>query len=435
MGMKDYFLAPLRYRFLLSMSLMLLPLLAVAWSAVSSLHAQRGLMTEIVQEILHEKEPIMRIQDRVQQAVILLTSQREDSREEDFGRFREIENEIDATFAMAGALPLTKEIERSSIETARLQWGNMKETAAALIALPPSEEKVRLRLFDRIYSAHEEIIGALRQLQENSDEAIAKAEDEISEVETRTVWTVLSTFAIGFGIVILVGTRLARSVLQPMRALSAGARQLTSGNLEHRIAVNRQDEFGILMKTFNEMAAALQDGQKTLRDLADRDPLTELYNHREFFRLLQDEVDRACRYDHPLSLLMIDLDKFKDINDLLGHLVGDRVLQHVGAVISRQIRKSDHASRYGGDEFAILLPETDLPEAFDFAERLRQAVATQPVNLENGVQLSISMSVGVAAFPEDAETYLQLVDVSDRALYAAKQNPTNKVCCKRGVVE
>ncbi len=94
-----------------------------------------------------------------------------------------------------------------------------------------------------------------------------------------------------------------------------GARELTSGNLDYRLQVDREDEFGALMKTFNAMASALQKSQEALKDLAIHDPLTGLYNHREFFLLLQDEVDRSCRYAHPVSLLMLDLDKFKQIND------------------------------------------------------------------------------------------------------------------------
>lgn len=166
----------------------------------------------------------------------------------------------------------------------------------------------------------------------------------------------------------------------------------------------------------------LEELTQRLRTLAYRDALTGLYNHRYFHEQLSHEVERAQRYGHPLSVAMLDLDNFKMVNDGCGHLIGDQILSLVGELINKQVRGSDVAARYGGDEFAIILPETDHQAALAAAKKMTESIrAGGAWCIPAGQDLSLSVSSGVATWPHDARTLRQLLQVADRRLYAAKE--------------
>lgn len=157
-----------------------------------------------------------------------------------------------------------------------------------------------------------------------------------------------------------------------------------------------------------------------LRGMAFRDSLTGLYTHRYFYDQLVHEVERSLRYGHPLSLLMIDLDRFKELNDTYGHLMGDKLLKLVADTITSCVRGSDIVGRYGGDEFVVILPDTKLDEARAVAEKLRAAVRGHQAWDLSPDRLALSISVGVASCPEDARSVNELLQVADRRLYAQK---------------
>ncbi len=163
-----------------------------------------------------------------------------------------------------------------------------------------------------------------------------------------------------------------------------------------------------------------------LQYLTITDPLTEVYNRRHFDEVLRAEVNRALRYDSPLSLAMIDIDHFKQFNDTYGHLVGDQVLRHVAKLLRGNLRASEIIARYGGEEFAILMPETTLDSAIVVGEKIRRVVEENPVVVE-GKPLGVTISVGVSSLPEVADDAQQLVETADQALYAAKEQGRNRV--------
>jgi diguanylate cyclase (GGDEF)-like protein len=167
-------------------------------------------------------------------------------------------------------------------------------------------------------------------------------------------------------------------------------------------------------------------GADRLRSLASMDDLTNLMNRRQFMTSFEDEFRRALRYKRPLSVIMIDPDDFKSINDRHGHAVGDEVLRSLAARFRATVRNSDLLGRVGGEEFAAALPETDLPNALDAAERLRREVAEQPFEVRNAT-LRVTVSLGVAAKrPHDTDPG-ELLRFADRALYAAKAAGRNCV--------
>ena len=169
----------------------------------------------------------------------------------------------------------------------------------------------------------------------------------------------------------------------------------------------------------------------SLEEQAIRDPLTGLYNRRHFEGTLEDEIRHADRTDRPLSMIMADIDYFKAFNDRYGHGAGDEVLKAVGKLMNSTFRVRDIPCRHGGEEFVIILPETYLVDAAARAERLVEQVRDLSVDLANGLLEMISISVGVAAYPEHGATPWLLVCRADEALYRAKEEGRNRVVLAR----
>jgi diguanylate cyclase (GGDEF)-like protein len=172
----------------------------------------------------------------------------------------------------------------------------------------------------------------------------------------------------------------------------------------------------------NETAMALENARlyEAARNLADRDQLTGFYNHRYLHERLGEEIVRAQRSRLPVSLLMIDLDDFKLVNDTFGHLFGDRVLAWVAELMRSTLRVSDVGARYGGDEFAIILPDTDHVAAQRAAERILGAFRDHVFQGESRGPVPVGLSIGVASFPADGRTGPDLIATADRALYRVK---------------
>ncbi|MFP4159887.1 MAG: diguanylate cyclase [Desulfobacterales bacterium] len=162
-----------------------------------------------------------------------------------------------------------------------------------------------------------------------------------------------------------------------------------------------------------------------LKKLSITDDLTKLYNSRHFYSQLEAEANRHSRYKHPLSLMLLDIDHFKAYNDKYGHLEGDRILSRLGSIISEGIRTMDSAYRYGGEEFTIILPETDIDEACKVAERLMNEVkARNPAPREDSAPITVS--IGVTNYAP-GESVTDLVKRADRAMYMSKEKGRNRI--------
>jgi diguanylate cyclase (GGDEF)-like protein len=163
-----------------------------------------------------------------------------------------------------------------------------------------------------------------------------------------------------------------------------------------------------------------------LQKLAITDGLTRLYNSRSFYSQLELEVDRFNRYQHPLTLLLLDIDHFKDYNDKYGHLEGDKVLVRFSQIIRTCLRTNDSAYRYGGEEFTVILPETAGEEARTVAQRIRAALEAEPFSPEDGEEVTVTISIGLTEYhaKEELSTFIQR---ADQAMYRSKRSGRNKV--------
>ena len=162
-------------------------------------------------------------------------------------------------------------------------------------------------------------------------------------------------------------------------------------------------------------------------ELSRRDGLTDLYNHRTFYALLKNELVRTQRFNRQVSLLMLDIDHFKRVNDTFGHRAGDVILKSLSDLLVRQARAVDRICRYGGEEFTVILPETDAAEAMQVAERLRVEVERQPFDVGGGKMIGITVSIGVATYPQQVDSLEGIIKAADVALYAAKHAGRNRV--------
>jgi diguanylate cyclase (GGDEF)-like protein len=208
-------------------------------------------------------------------------------------------------------------------------------------------------------------------------------------------------------------------------------------NLSDKISGEVFDEDDLkLIQSFVTQAAIVMERQhfinqtEELKKLTNTDPLTGLPNRRYLYERLKNELARADRHIRPLCLLMLDLDGFKACNDTMGHLFGDRILKNIADAVFHTVRSMDIVARYGGDEFMIILPETEEPLAMDIAERVRNNIRRQvalPRDASSEGPHTLTASIGIACFPEHGETVELLLENVDKALYRAKEKGKNRI--------
>jgi len=197
-----------------------------------------------------------------------------------------------------------------------------------------------------------------------------------------------------------------------------------SGSLSDMIKNTRQTLIGVQQ----ELLKLEREKAEVSERLATTDGLTGLYNHRYFQEQLAKEVLRAQRYSSALSLIIGDVDHFKNFNDNYGHLQGDSILRQVAAILKAETRQTDVAARYGGDEFMVILPDADKEDALHIAENIRNRIRTEINSMqENSPMSAVTVSFGVASFPMDALTPIGLIQKADESLYRAKNGGRDQV--------
>mgnify|MGYP001070989918 CR=1 FL=1 len=234
-----------------------------------------------------------------------------------------------------------------------------------------------------------------------------------------------------------------RHVVAPVKELARTAQEIAKGSMDARACVTSRDEIGELAQSFNRMANRVTESQlellrlnaeleervrtrtRELAELAAKDPLTGLYNRRHFGEVMTREFAAAERYGDDLTCLMFDVDHFKQINDTFGHRTGDAILITLAQAISSELRQSDVAARFGGDEFIVLMPQTSADAAMNLAERVNAAFNEQTRRNHPGVRPTLS--IGVASLRTTrAPSSEALMHEADVALYAAKEAGRNR---------
>ena len=243
----------------------------------------------------------------------------------------------------------------------------------------------------------------------------AEAFVPITELRNRTFF-VLMGLLLGVG---LLAYLLSLTIVRPLSRLTSAAAEVASGNLAVDLPVVSHDELGYLTRVFNDMVTQIRQGREELEKLSITDSLTGLFNRHTMIETLTAEAARCHRNNATFTVLMLDIDHFKDYNDAFGHLAGDEVLTKMGVIVRQSIREMDYAARYGGEEFLIMLPETDLEGAREVAERIRERLAQE--SFAGDRKSGISLSIGAAEFPQHGLSPEEIIASADAALYEAKR--------------
>lgn len=222
--------------------------------------------------------------------------------------------------------------------------------------------------------------------------------------------------------------RSAAAILAAAAVLLVGWRLLAAGRTTLPLWAEIVPDLVLLLVACLALSAVFLRELSRTAELAITDGLTGLFNHRHMQQRLAEEVARAERFGQPVSVLMIDIDRFKRFNGAYGHLAGDRVLAAISRLIRETIRATDIPARYGGEELAVILPQTTLVNACGLAERLRVAVEGLKFQPRRAAQpVRVTISLGVATYPEHATTTAELIDGADKALFQAKRDGRNLV--------
>ena len=187
-------------------------------------------------------------------------------------------------------------------------------------------------------------------------------------------------------------------------------------------------ENSVLIEKLQVNNEELEEANNTLHELSIRDGLTGLFNHRHFQQNLSVEVKRSMRHGDSFSLIFLDVDNFKVYNDTNGHVAGDQILIDIGTMLKERLRNNDHAYRYGGEEFVLMLPDTSEEGAAILAEDIRKQIESHPFHNREAQPLKkLTISAGVATFPKDGKTDREIIHSADTALYIAKENGRNMI--------
>jgi len=329
-----------------------------------------------------------------------------------------IQSAFNTAKALRSSITSSGVLDREAQEAVLQSLDGYLEAAREMLPLDVSLRS-KFNEFDLQVEAVDPIIMDLMRI---ADQEMASSKDQIA----RTTWIAVSilfvTLAAAIVLVGIIAVILNRSITQNILELTAKAKDLRQGHLGVRMDITSADELGQLAEAFNTMAEQIQKQVDELQDLARTDQLTGVSNRHSFLQCLDFELKRIKRTGTPMSLLMCDIDHFKQINDTYGHGTGDEILKELVRVVDSNLREVDILARWGGEEFLILTPDTELASAQAMAERLRRTVAGYAFPRVG----RITVSFGVAQYRKD-DTTETLIARADGSMYLAKQKGRNTV--------
>ncbi|MES1938091.1 GGDEF domain-containing protein [Salinisphaera hydrothermalis] len=393
--------------------LLLLPLGVLSLVSITVLNTQQNAFRQSVQESIDTLMPLTTLEYYLQNARI-------DELEAETGKpvsdAHALAARIDSAFAQMRRAETSPDISVQLVESAHTAWAEARPAVEQLVA----QAHIVRDTAPQLASSEQEIaqsIGDVQQARAQLTQAIKSRYDHAAHARhaqiVRLIWAWAATLLFA---IVLIGV-FVYSLLRPVRALNRVAERLESGEFGARVPTVGNDELTRLSQRFNAMVESWEHTQRDLLIQAEYDALTQVLNRRGIRSVLDIEFVAHRERHRPLSVLVLDLDRFKPINDTYGHGAGDRALVWIAEQITHTLRKTDHLGRYGGDEFLAVLPNTRQTEAIRLAERLTQSID----RAARGRPTLPALSVGAASTPEDGANADELVEAADAALYRHKQ--------------
>ena len=307
------------------------------------------------------------------------------------------------------------------IKQANMEWRAASVYADNLVLLRDEiNDEQATQLFNQFDHHLGVALAEVTLYHQNIIQAIINKEDSVDKHLKDVRYISIIIIIIAFLVSAIIIVLFIKNVVIPLQIIEKGAEQFGHGDFSHRIEIEPRNELGKLAVTFNSMADKLEE-------IATRDGLTGLLNKKAILQVLDSELMRARRHDSTLSLMMLDLDYFKNINDTYGHQAGDTVLVTATELIDKPVRGIDHVGRYGGEEIVIVLPDTSETESVEIAERIRRSLASTQIVVSEFNFVSVTVSIGIAIFPMDGADKDALLNNADQAMYHAKAEGRNRV--------
>jgi diguanylate cyclase (GGDEF)-like protein len=263
---------------------------------------------------------------------------------------------------------------------------------------------------------------------------------DIYNVIKREVLQIISILAVSILILLYGAFRLTKIFRTSFNEVKRAFEQNHSGHFQQIKLSNHSSEFEVIVKEFNLMNQKLsettvslevmkkivEDRTRVLEQLSNTDPLTKVANRRALYERGDMELSREHRNHNNLSLILLDCDYFKNINDQFGHQVGDQLLQHVCNICNQEIRDVDFLARYGGEEFIIILPNCNLTGGVEIASRIQKSLAENTLTIEKK-EIHVTLSIGISMLSNKHTNFEQLINDADQSMYTAKNNGRNRI--------
>ena len=408
-------------RILMTVGIMVLPAAVLMYNAYHSIRFDINSITHVIDEPLEELITTREIQNaivRTELPFYLYMNRGETADREAFIRLAvEIDLKFDTFQKKIDSVYQVSHNELALFRAATAEWQAAKKLGESLLTTSNiPENNILMARIDQ-FSRHLERANSM--LLEFSELALNKVNNRrftTQNNEWQSIGKLTFVFSMGLLLAMLTAISLSHTVINPLRRIQEAVDRLGEGDTNTRIHLSSKNELGKLASSFNLIAEKCAQVKKELEHISVHDNLTGLFDQPKFIKEVSVEIERAKRYCRSFSVLLIDIKNFRHVNKEYGHLVGDSVLCSVANKISSTIRPTDIASRYGGDEFAVILSETDVNGARESAQRLVEAIESQPLNIGDGKTLDITVQISQVTYPQDAEDENTLFTLAENSL-------------------
>ena len=420
----------LRQRFALTAALMLMPLAILVVVQYSVFNQTITNFNHAIEHGSNELADIRQLQHMIHMAIMAPNDYLIHGNKSEYKNYATLSNKV--TTSINNMLTLMKEHQNEYNMVKQLEefWLQIDNKANTIFAFThPVGNAAAAETMENLDVTADQAASILEEI---FSTATLEMKDQLHKAENLRVtmiFLIIGGTSISALLILWLNMALAKAVVNPLCCLKKAATQVGDGDYHTRLSWQRTDEIGELSQSFDIMTEHLEKARNELECLSRQDGLTGILNRREFDRLFRIEFSRAVRFGHNLSLIMIDIDHFKSINDEHGHLAGDNVLRILTTIVEKTIRDIDQFARYGGEEFTLILPEVDRHGACTLAERIRKLVEVANFGDADGNPVHITLSAGVADYPEHGTSEKDIIYAADKALYKAKHKGRNRVIC------
>jgi len=422
------YLHSLRSRIIISVLVMVLPAALLMFSAYDSIRGSNDSLTQIIDSPLDELLKIQKTQSKILKTELPFHLYLNRGESADREAFIRLSVDIDILLEnMAKQEGLTEQ-DLAVVTLAQNEWYEAKTLGESLLTTDNiPKARVLTAKVDQFGRHLERCATLLDEVNLSALEKIKQLRFDAQENEWKSIAMLSLVFGLGLLLAILAALSLGQSVIDPIKRLEKTVNLFGKGETGTRISLKSNSELDGLATAFNSMAERFEHIKNELNYLSVHDNLTGLFDRTKLQEEVSSEIIRAKRYDRSFSLLLMNIDNFKEVNRVYGRLVGDSVLCSVANKITATVRPTDISSRYDGDEFAVILSETDSVGAADTTQRLIEAIENNPINIGDGKLLEISVTIVTATYPADADTDIGLFAITDNSLVSSKLEKKNVI--------